>query len=161
MIKINPTQAITAVLLLMATYLGSMAQTGKSKCELPSADQTTIWGKQNIILKEADIFTSIHGKAVASGKPLAGVLVEVYDNPEGLLLSAELRGAMRPKQRRVAACVTGADGTFAFPNTLAGNYELRLSKPAEWDSTSVFIVVNPIHERRTKKKLAVQMHLSQ
>jgi len=53
-----------------------------------SPDQKTSWGQQNVVIKEDEIFKSLRGKVVvaANEQPLAGVLVEVYDKPEGLLM---------------------------------------------------------------------------
>lgn len=161
MIKINVRLKMMAAVLPLLLVSGTAAQTGVGKCKPAPRDQTTFWGKQNIILKETDIFKSIRGRVVVGGKPLAGVLAEVYNNPEGLLQSVDEREAMKSKQRRIAVCVTGGDGEFSFSNVPTGNYELRLSKAGEWDSTSVYIVVNTTHERGMKKKITLQMQLSQ
>jgi hypothetical protein len=58
---------------------------------------------------------------------LAGALVEVYDKPEGLLLCWKEREAIKSKQRKIAACVTGNDGEFCFDKIPADKYELRCS----------------------------------
>jgi hypothetical protein len=55
----------------------------------------------------------------------------------------------------VAACVTGADGLFAF-SLLSGEYELRASLNKGIDVTSVFITVK--RGSRQTKKIRVVMH---
>jgi hypothetical protein len=63
---------------------------------------------------------SIHGVVLrGDGKPLGGVLVEVYNG-----------------EKRIAGCMTGESGVFAL-DVPPGHYELRLSKSTEWDVTSM------------------------
>ena len=147
--------------LLMLLFLGSSAQTGDCGCNPDSADQITNWGKQNTIQKEAATFKSMSGKVVAGGKPLEGVLVEIYDKPEGLLMGWKERERRKSKQHRIAACVTGPDGEFCFPQIAAGRYELRGSKKFDWDATSVYVVIDPGSSRSTKRKLVMRMEMSQ
>lgn len=127
-----------------------------------SPDQKTSWGQQNVIIKEDEIFKSLRGKVVAANEqPLAGVLIEVYDKPEGLLMDWKEREARKAQQQRIAACVTRADGEFCFPKIPAGKYELRCSKPIEWNSTSPYVIVAPEDPHSTSSKIIVPMHLSQ
>ena len=142
----------------MATWLQliffsvSPAQSLKNGCKSVSDNQITFWGKQNIILKEAAAFKSVRGKVIGATKALAGVLIEIYDNPDGLLMAPSEREARKAKQTRIEACVTGSKGEFYFPNLRPGAYEFRFSKAAEWDSTSIYLVVNPNDKHRAKKK---------
>lgn len=132
-------------------------------CDPAPPEAKTSWGHENVIIKKHEVFKSLRGKVVAlvNGQPLAGVLVEVYDQPEGLLKDWREREAIKAIQRRLAACVTGADGEFCFPEIPAGEYELRCSKPHGWDSTSAYVVVAPRRAHSTNHKVAVPMHTSQ
>jgi protocatechuate 3,4-dioxygenase beta subunit len=151
------------VILFILSCLGSLLQKEDCKCSPPSPDFKTSWGQENVIIKLDEPFKSLHGKITVSsdGKPLAGVLVEVYDKPEGLLLGWKEREARKSEQRRIATCVTGHDGEFCFDKIPAGKYELRCSKPADWNCTSVYVVVAP-HERRSlASQITVPMQISQ
>jgi hypothetical protein len=156
MMKIRTT---LLVFLLLATY----PQREKCKCLPPSPDQKTSWGQQNVVVKEDRILKSLRGKVViaTNQQPLAGVLVEVYDRPEGLLMDWKEREARKTQQHRIAACVTGVDGEFCFPKVPAGKYELRCSKPIDWNSTSVYLIVAPGDPHSTKEKVVVPMQVSQ
>lgn len=153
---------LTATLLVLLS-LSSHPQKEKCKCLPASPDQKTSWGQQNVVIKEDEIFKSLRGKVVvaANEQPLAGVLVEVYDKTEGLLMDWKEREAKKAQQRRIAACVTGVDGEFSFPKIPAGKYELRCSKPIEWNSTSAYVIVAPKDPHSTSSKVIVPMHISQ
>jgi hypothetical protein len=132
------------------------------KCSPAAASDQTNWGNGNVIIKKEQLFKSLRGTIIAAGdlKPLAGVLVEVYDKPEGLLMDFRERESRKAKQRRIAACITGADGQFCFDNIPFGKYELRSSKPIEWNPTSVYVVVDPKNPRSVRSKLTIDLHLS-
>ena len=153
---------LTATLLVLL-FLSSYPQKQKCKCLPASPDQKTRWGQQNVVIQEDEIFKSLRGKVVvaANEQPLAGVLVEVYDKPEGLLMDWKEREAKKGQQRRIAACVTGVNGEFSFPKIPAGKYEVRCSKPIEWDSTSVYVIVAPRDPHSTRSKFIVPLHISQ
>ena len=153
---------VTAALVVLVS-LSISPQKQKCRCLPASAEQQTSWGRQNVIIKHDEILKSLRGKVVvvANDQPLAGVLVEVYDKPEGLLMEWKEREARKAQQRRIAACVTGADGQFGFPELPAGKYELRCSKPGEWDPTSAYVVIAPKGPHSKKSTITVPMHLSQ
>lgn len=151
------------VILFILSCLGSLLQKDDCKCSPPAPGVKTSWGQENVIIKRDEPFKFLHGKITVSsdGKPLAGVLVEVYDKPEGLLLGWKERAVRKRKQRKIAACVTGNDGEFCFDKIPTGKYELRCSKPADWNCTSVYVVVAP-HERRSlASQITVPMQISQ
>jgi protocatechuate 3,4-dioxygenase beta subunit len=114
-----------------------------------------------VIIKQDDPVESLRGRLIvpANGRPLEGVLVEVFDKPEGLLLDWRQREALKAQQFRIAACITGPDGEFHFKNIPPGNYELRSSKPIEWNSTSIYVVVDPQNQNR-KSKIVVPLEPS-
>jgi protocatechuate 3,4-dioxygenase beta subunit len=147
-----------AVLLLTAFSLSySMPQ--KCKCQAASPDATTSWGQENLIIKNESAVNSLKGEIVGGyrDEPMDGVLVEVYDKPEALLMDAMERQARKPSQHRVAACVTGANGEFCFPGIPPGKYELRCSKPGGWNVTSLYIVVSSRTKRGNNSKLVVSL----
>lgn len=152
--------AIFAVLSLLSTHLHLHKE--KCKCLPASKEQQTSWGQQNVIIRPDEKFKSLRGKVVvaADDQPLSGVLVEVYDKPEGLLLDWKEREARKVQQRRIAACVTGPGGQFCFSKLPPGQYELRCSKPGEWNSTSAYVTVVREDRNRTSSELVVPLHVS-
>jgi hypothetical protein len=72
-----------------------------------------------------------------TGKPWAGVLVEIYDHPDVVLRDSSRN---RTGQTRIIGCVTDQRGRFAF-KLKAGDYELRASNGDSWNVTSVVIRV--------------------
>lgn len=151
------------IIILILSCLGSLFQKESCKCSQPPPEAKTSWGQENVIIKQDQPFKFLRGKIVASsgGKPLSGVLVEVYDNPEALLLSWKEREVRKDMQRKIAACVTGEDGEFCFDKIPAGKYELRCSKPIEWNCTSVYIIVAPRQRNSLVSQIVVPMRLSQ
>ena len=149
--------------LLLAVLSLSFSKTEKCRCLPASPTDTTSWGQQNVIIKNDRVVQSLRGIVVGAvnQRPLGGVLVEVYDKPEGLLMDWKEREARKPNQRRVAACVTGADGEFCFSKMPPGKYELRCSKPVEWDSTSAYVIVAPKARYSTSSKIVVPLQVSQ
>lgn len=153
---------VAAMLLVLFSW-AIHSQKEKCRCVPASTEQKTSWGQQNVIIKPDEVLKSLRGKVVvaANDQPLAGALVEVYDRPEGLLMDWKEREVRKAQQRRIAACVTGADGQFCFSKVPAGKYELRSSKPGEWNSTSAYVIVAPEDPHSTSSKVIVPMHVSQ
>jgi protocatechuate 3,4-dioxygenase beta subunit len=152
---------IRIALLLLAVLSLSFSKTEKCGCLPASPNDTTSWGQQNVIIKNDGVVQSLRGIVVGGNRrPLGGVLVEVYDKPEGLLMDWKEREARKPNQRRVVACVTAADGEFCFSKIPPGKYELRCSKPVEWDSTSAYVIVAPKTWRSTSSKIVVPLQMS-
>ena len=91
------------------------------------------------------------------GSPVDGALVEIFTHPEYLLKDDPNGKQDRPEQRRIAICLTKADGKFCFPRLAPGTYELRTSLNAGWDVTHLHVTVNP---RSGKTEgLQIRMHL--
>ena len=88
-------------------------------------------------------------------KPQSGVLVEVYDHPE-VIAKDEEGEAKRVGRRRIAACVTDSTGEFEF-QVADGRYELRCSKPVEWNCTSVIVQVR---KGGGKKRIRVPLEIA-
>ena len=114
-------------------------------------------GPPNAVYVNPEPLKKLRGNVLlGSGKPeLAkdGVLVEVFDRPE----LATGGDPTRQGQKRLIACVTRKDGRFSF-NLPAGKYELRCSKPSEWNCTSVIVEINA---RGSSKPLSVRLELAE
>jgi hypothetical protein len=81
-----------------------------------------------------------------------GVLVEVFDHAELAMGGAPSRRG----QNRLMACVTEKDGSFSF-DLPTGRYELRCSKPEEWNCTSVIVEIN---QKGSSRPLTVRLILA-
>ncbi len=110
----------------------------------------------NIVEQHRGTLASIHGVTVAGIEkmPLEGVLVEIFDHPEIVLKNGS---QTRTGQKRLAACVTGKDGRFAF-DPEPGKYEVRFSRPIEWNCKSLLVEVSDSADK--KRRLSVQMELA-
>jgi hypothetical protein len=99
----------------------------------PTSAQTKWGGNMKVEMAEPKPVKTIHGVVMGGGKPMGGVLVEVYDHPESLI-----RDSTQPVvgKKRIAGCITGETGVFAL-DVPPGHYEIRLSKSTEWDVTSM------------------------
>src|SRR5271163_1400218 len=125
-------------------------------CHNASADETTRSGG-NIFIVEVEKAPrrTIAGTVSIGGDsgPLENALVEIFDNPNYLL--DESNGHKNPKQKRIAACVTGKDGKFCF-SLPDGKYELRASLSVGINVTHIYVVVDlrkgkylPLHVQLT------------
>jgi protocatechuate 3,4-dioxygenase beta subunit len=160
--KLTLAKAVVLFVIGLTAY-GLPSSKGSCNCSPASGSDQTSWGHRNVIIKKDQAVKSLRGKVIvaANGQPLEGVLVEVYDKPDGLLLDWKERESRKAQQKRIAACITGADGQFCFANIPPGKYELRSSKPVEWDPTSIYIVVAPRNRRSVRSPLTVELHASQ
>ena len=133
------------------------AHSAVGQCSTAASNSlTTYWGHQNAVYVNSEPLKKLRGNVLlGSGKPDVskdGVLVEVFDHPE-LAMGAD---PTRQGQKRLMACVTRKDGRFSF-NLPAGKYELRCSKPIEWNCTSVIVEINATG---SPKPLSVQLELA-
>lgn len=146
-------------LLAIALMLGCLVNSSfpeNCKCTTPAAGETTHQGGNEIVtFREHRIYKSVRGVVRdVNDEPVEGVLVEVFDHPEWLLSNPP---ANRMEQHRIAACKTGADGSFCFENIPSGRYELRASKDAAWNPSHVYIVVNRRSRRSTRAGITVRL----
>ena len=131
------------------------------KCSPPAAGETTRSGaNENIVVSEKRKHTRIAGIVRdVNGQIISDVLVEVFDNPDHLLLPYP-QNIKKPKpQRRIAACVVGNDGQFCFANVPPGKYEVRFSKDGGWNHTSLVVSVAPRGRNATKRNLEITMQV--
>jgi hypothetical protein len=99
------------------------------------------------------------GERTVNGEIVSGVLVEVFDHPDYLLLSYPERQKQKKDQRRIAACVGGSDGRFCFESLQPGKYELRFSKDGGWKHTQVYVVVVAANRKASKRGLQISMQV--
>lgn len=127
------------------------------QCAPASDDLKTHWGHQNVVTVDSKPVKVLRGTLLLGyGGPNVskeGVLVEVYDHPE-LAMGGD---QSRTGQNRLMVCVTRKDGSFSF-HLPAGKYELRCSKPAEWNCTSVILEVD---RNGSSKPLSVRLELAE
>ena len=90
---------------------------------------------------------------------MSDVLVEVFDQPEHLLLSYPENVEKKKVQRRLAACVTGKDGMFCFSKLRAGKYDLLFSKDSGWKHTHVYVIVASRNRKSTRSRLEIWMEV--
>ncbi len=128
-------------------------------CSPPKTDESTHWvGNLEIVIVEKKSFRQLRGAVVTPNlDPFENALVEVFTNPGYLMIKAPTDKRGRPEQLRIAACRTGKDGRFSFPDLPPGRYELRSSSEDSatgWNVTQVYVVVNPSGK---KKAMRVEM----
>lgn len=128
------------------------------QCAPASDSLRTQWGHQNVVLVNSKPVKTLRGTLLLGyGNPNVskeGVLVEVFDHPELAMGGDQSRAG----QNRLMACLTGKDGTFAF-DIPPGKYELRCSKPVEWNCTSVIVEV--ADKKGSSKPLSVRLELAE
>jgi hypothetical protein len=136
---------------------GACSYPALGQCRPAPDSLQTIWGHQNAVIVNSKPLKKLQGNLLLGyGGPEVskdGVLVEVFDHPE-LALSGDQN---RTGQRRLRACVTQKDGSFSF-DLPAGKYELRCSKPVEWNCTSVVV---DIDKKGSSKSLSVRLELAE
>jgi hypothetical protein len=140
---------------LLACLLIAPSVLGDCTCHRPASGETTREGANLFVVQEEEKpYRDLNGIVeMGSIGLLDGVLVEIFDQPEYLLDSS----AKAPNQKRLAACVTAADGKFCFRHLSAGKYELRASLNSGVNITHVYVVVDKKAGRT--KKLRVGMSL--
>jgi len=136
----------TFLCVLLGVSYGTLGQ-----C-VPTSTLTTYWGSENVVIEPSRPVQSMRG-IVTADRPLEGVLVEIYDHPE-VVRSDDSPG--RSGQKRLAACVTTKNGRFSF-SLPQGKYELRLSKPVEWNATSVLVEVRKSGGSRESIKVWLEL----
>lgn len=130
-------------------------QSGSGHCVEEPTTTTTRWGGNERI--EIDMRDKPVGK-------VNGIVLWPEDEPSDDSLVQVFRHRpsdplYKPSEEEhevpLAACVTGANGLFAF-SLPSGEYELRISLNKGIDVTSVFITVKPSWHR--SEKIKVVMH---
>ncbi len=101
----------------------SFAQVLEAQCKKPK-DNEVPHGANEFILLADQVVERIQGRVFfPNSEPMEDIVLEVYRYNGGNSyqeISQVVQG-----QKRVAACLTGADGKFSFTRLRAGNYLLR------------------------------------
>jgi hypothetical protein len=147
-----------AIFLTLSLLVNSVAaEMGKCGCKkIAKTEITRNGGNQHIVIKEEKIHRTLRGVVDPQTEK---VLVEVFDNPEHLLLNYPENMTRRKLQKRIASCETGADGRFCFRNLPPGKYEMRFSIGPGWDVTSVYVIVDPRYAESTSEEIYVGMQI--
>lgn len=137
------------------------SQQGKCHCEKVSKSETTHWGSQKVVLGGETTVREIHGQVLDSiDHPMTGALVEVFNDPDVLLMkSGPDRQERERNQARIAACNTAQDGRFCFARLRPGRYELRCSKRG-YDAPQMIVVVGSKNHRGSTKDITVTLSVS-
>ena len=116
------------------------ADVAPCQCRPAPDTRVTNWGHQNVVKVEAQPLRALSGVVQAgfTEAPGENVLVEIFDHPE---LVSDLIENRQRHQKRLLACITQKDGKFSF-DLPPGKYELRCSKPIEWNCSSVVVTID-------------------
>ena len=136
---------ILASILFISAGLGSPGPQLSCTCTPAAADDLTRWGgNELVIVKEKKVYKELSGTvSYGTGHTVKDALVEVYTDPEYLLLEYPESQKAKKKQRRMAACVTGEDGKFCFGFIEPGKYEVRVSLDPGVNVTHIYVEVDP------------------
>jgi len=123
-------------------------------CEPAPDTRRTDWGHQNVVIIHSEPLRALTGFVMAGYPEISeeDVLVEVFDHPE----LAQGGSQTRTGQKRLKACVTQKDGKFSFDLPF-GKYEVRCSKPVEWNCTSVIVTLS---KKGSSKRLNVRLEVA-
>ena len=158
-INTNTNRIFLALIFLILLSVSAPSQI--DRCSPIEKKETTHWvGNLEMVFVEKRVFGRLQGLVVTpDGGLLKNALVEVFTKPEYLLIEKPVDKRGRSNQRRIAACRTGINGRFSFPNLPPGSYELRSSSDdtmTGWNVTQIYIVVNP----RVRKKSDLRVNMS-
>jgi len=140
------------ILLVLLILTSTSAVLGQ--CKLAPDTRRTDWGHQNVVIIHSEPLRTLTGFVIAGYPGVSGedVLVEVFDHPE----LAQGGDQTRTGQKRLKACVTQKDGKFSFDLPF-GKYEVRCSKPVEWNCTSVIVTLS---KKGSSKRLNVRLEVA-
>ncbi len=141
-------------ILVIAVWTFAEAPARDYRCSRAANSLVTSWGQENVVIEHEPVKVIRGVVQVSDGNPADGVFVEVYDRPEVVLRDSS---PSRKGQRRLAACTTGPNGRFSF-KMAPGRYEVRCSKPLEWNVTSVLLEVS--RKKGSTEALEVPLELA-
>ena len=149
----------TSVLLLLFSFILLLPQSERSECHCVASEESTRAGaNEMIVTTTSGKYRQIAGVVKAqTGEIVSDVLVEVYDQPEYLLLKYPESEEKKKTQRRLKGCVVGADGKFCFRDLPPGKYELRFSKVGGWNHAHVIVVIAAAKQKASNRSLEITM----
>ena len=138
-------------LLAVTIMLYSLAYSPASqecKCGAPERDATTRKGySESVIVQPTKRYKKLSGVVSLSDTPIEGALVELFPYSKDY------------SRKRLAACLTGADGHYCFAGVSKGRYEIRVSKDGGWEITHVNVYVDPTSKRASDAELGLPIEL--
>jgi hypothetical protein len=142
------------ILVIFLLCLNTSQAQVSNLCKKVGKSETTCWGwVQGHTPVDGGTVKEIRGKVVApDGEPVAGALIEVYDQPE---LGFD-------KRKRVVACRTGKNGEFRFKGLASKKYELRGSYcgGAGFDAGHTIVTLAPESSAASKSEILVTLNIS-
>jgi hypothetical protein len=124
-------------------------QLAEAQCTQPKGEDSPHGGKE-FVLVEGRVVGRIYGrtlfpdaKAKGGWRRAKDVVVEIYSYG-GDGTREDVRRVVR-EQKRVAACLTGGDGKFSFPDLKPGMYLFRAGTRAasRYDEIRVILLLDP------------------
>ena len=153
------------MLMRRANLLGTLIclvglfQLAEAQCAQPK-DEDSPHGAKEFVLVEGRVVGRIYGrtlfpddKAKDGWRRAKDIVVEVYSySGDG---TREHVSKVVREQKRVAACLTGGDGKFSFPDLKPGMYLFRAGTraPGRYDEIRVILLLDP--ERRGTPELTI------
>ena len=125
-----------SALLRTAAFLSCLAPPLFSRAECRKAeDNEKPHGANELIeLKEQKV-QGLFGTILFPNEPAEDIVVEVYRWPKRPYTETV-------QQQRLAACVTGADGKFSFPEIKPGRYLVQAGRRERFGVNIAFLVVD-------------------
>ena len=153
--------SLTLLVIFLTVPIPFLQATGGSPCQCALSHERTREGaNENVVIVEREKYHRLEGIVrTVNGATLCGVLIEVFDKPDYLLLSYPDSEEAKKGQKRLRGCVVGTDGKFCFGDLPLGKYELRFSKAGGWNHTQVYVIVAPPNQKASKDRLDVSMQL--
>jgi len=147
---------MTYVLLFLLLSHLQGHQAHECSCRHAPTQERTRWGNDNVTFSTVSRVRVLKGSiTVGSEQPKANALVEIYTDPDAiLLLNSPEREERRARQRRISACLTDAEGRFCLAGLPPGRYELRCSAEA---FQTVSQTIRVVTTGRVKKRIKVRL----
>jgi hypothetical protein len=148
-----------SLLLLLFLLLPAGYQAQRCSCRQAPTQEQTRWGNDNITLSTVTRVRVLNGSVtVGSDQPLVNALVEIFTDPDVILLPySPTREERRGKQRRITSCFTDTKGRFCLAQLPPGRYELRCSAR---DFQTVSQTIKVVTNGSAKKHITVRLRVA-
>jgi hypothetical protein len=163
----NARRAQPPMLLCSAKLFGALILTigdlllAEAQCKKPK-DEDTPHGANEFILHDEGAVGRVHGRvfftnyAIEAGRIHADdIVVELYSYSGGESYQ-DVNKVLR-WQKRVAACLTGADGRFSFARLKPGRYLLRAGTRKRDQYNEIYVILKLDPKRGDSKELEFEL----